>query len=112
MPATILITGATGFIGRQLTRDLITAGYNVRVLVRDERKARKLFGKNVETSLGDLDNAVSVTRACHKVEVVYHIAGIYRFGLRHHRELWRINVRAPKTFFAVPHPPGSGKWCI
>ena len=39
MSAQILITGATGFIGRQLTRDLIQRGDNVRILARDARKA-------------------------------------------------------------------------
>lgn len=109
MPAPILITGATGFIGRQLTRDLIIGGLHVRVLVRDERKARKLFGKNVEISLGDLNNAPSVARACREVEVVYHIAGLYRFGMRHRRELWRINVEGTENVLRGAATAGVGK---
>lgn len=49
----ILITGATGTIGSELTKQLIDAGQQVRVLVRDESKARKL-GEKVEVIKGDL----------------------------------------------------------
>jgi len=92
MPAQILITGATGFIGRQLTQDLIKQGANVRILARDGRKARELFGSDVDVTLGNLGDAAAINRACEGIETIYHIGGIYRFGLRHRRELWHINV--------------------
>jgi dihydroflavonol-4-reductase len=92
MTSQILITGATGFIGRALTRHLLAKGEPVRVLARNRAKARALFGDAVEIATGDLADAGSVERACRGVETVYHIAGSYRFGLKHRRELWRTNV--------------------
>jgi dihydroflavonol-4-reductase len=92
MSAQILITGATGFIGRQLTSDLVARGASVRVLARSRRKARKLFGDGVEVVAGGVEDAAAIENACRGVETVYHIAGTYRFGLRHRRELWRTNV--------------------
>jgi len=92
MSAQILITGATGFIGRQLTRDIVSRGQAVRVLARNRRKARELFGDDVEISTGDVNDVAALEAACRGVETVYHIAGTYRFGLRHRRELWRTNV--------------------
>jgi dihydroflavonol-4-reductase len=97
MSSQILITGATGFIGRQLTRDLVTRGQAVRVLARDRRKARALFGDEVEISVGDVKDGSSLDNACRGIEVVYHIAGIYRFGLRHRRELWESNVEGTEN---------------
>ena len=82
MPSQILITGATGFIGRRLTRDLINRGGNVRILARSPRKARELFGDHAEAVVGDVGDPRTVSKACRGIEVVYHIAGIYRFGLR------------------------------
>ena len=97
MSAQILITGATGFIGRQLTRDLAGRGAAARVLARSRRKARELFGEDVEICAGDLGDAVALDAACQGVETIYHIAGTYRFGLRHRRELWRTNVEGTEN---------------
>jgi len=99
MSSQILITGATGFIGRQLTRDLIAQGLPVRILARHRSKAEGLFGSGVEVCVGDLDDASAVARACRNVDIVYHIGGIYRFGLRHRRELERINIEGAENVF-------------
>jgi dihydroflavonol-4-reductase len=97
MSSQILITGATGFIGRHLTRDLVARGETVRVLARNRRKARELFGDQVEISVGDVRDVSALDKACRGIEVVYHIAGTYRFGLRHRRELWETNVEGTEN---------------
>ncbi len=109
MSSQILITGATGFIGRQLTRDLAGQGQAVRILARHRRKAKTLFGDDVEISAGDLEDPSSVARACRGADIVYHIAGSYRFGLRHRRELWRTNVEGTETLLRTAADEGVGK---
>src|SRR5258708_4952759 len=109
MSSQILITGATGFIGRQLTRDLVERGHAVRILARNRRKAKALFGDSVEVATGDLDDGASLARACRGAEVVYHIAGIYRFGLRHRRELWRANVEGTENLLRSAADADVGK---
>jgi dihydroflavonol-4-reductase len=99
MSSQILITGATGFIGRQLTRDLVSQGANVRVLARSPKKAQSLFGDDVEIVPGDVCDDAAVDAACRGIETIYHIAGTYRFGLRHRRELWRTNVEGAENLF-------------
>ncbi|MCA9644157.1 MAG: NAD(P)H-binding protein, partial [Myxococcales bacterium] len=49
-----LITGATGTVGSLVTRRLIDRGERPAVLVRDAKKARKLFGDRVSIRVGDL----------------------------------------------------------
>src|SRR5271170_1297262 len=97
MSSQILITGATGFIGRRLTRDLVTRGHRVRIMARSRRKARDLFGDHVETVVGDVGDRASLETACRGIGIIYHIAGIYRFGLRHRRELWNTNVEGTEN---------------
>jgi len=97
MPPQTLITGATGFIGRSLTRSLLARGESVRVLARSRTKARDLFGDQVEIVPGDLGDEGSLARACRGMKLVYHIAGSYRFGLKHRRELWRTNVQGTEN---------------
>jgi dihydroflavonol-4-reductase len=106
MPPQILITGATGFIGRALTRNLLAQGESVRVLARSRAKARALFGEQVEIIAGDLTNTATLERACGGVTVVYHVAGSYRFGLRHRRELWQTNVEGAENLFRAAHDAG------
>ena len=100
MSSQILITGATGFIGRRLTRDLVADGHAVRVLARSGEKACDLFGDQVEVSVGDLGDHASLQKACRGIQTVYHIAGIYRFGMRHRRELWDSNVEGTENLLS------------
>ncbi len=75
----VLVTGATGFTGGHLARFLARHGDDVRVLVR--RPAD--FGAGIEIAEGDLRDPEALKRAAHGVEIVYHIAAIYRqAGLR------------------------------
>ncbi|MFO1424652.1 MAG: NAD-dependent epimerase/dehydratase family protein [Candidatus Competibacteraceae bacterium] len=70
----VLVTGGTGFIGRWLTAALRERGARVRVLVRPNR-ATPPDWNGVETAIGDLADAASLTRACAKIDTVIHAAG-------------------------------------
>ncbi|MGB3295371.1 MAG: SDR family oxidoreductase [Phormidesmis sp.] len=52
--ALVLVTGATGGVGQLAVADLITAGYQVRVLTRSAEKAMTLFAGEVEVAVGDI----------------------------------------------------------
>jgi uncharacterized protein (TIGR01777 family) len=66
----VLVTGATGFIGRHLTRHMLDAGHRVIALVRDVKRARDLFGAHVET-LTSLNDIASGRR----IDVIVNLAG-------------------------------------
>lgn len=105
----ILVTGGSGFIGRSLVRALAGNGARVRVLARSPEKAERLFsscgdngpGGHVEVCEGDLLSAESVARACTGVETIYHVGGLYKFGPRHARTMWRTNVEGAENVFAA-----------
>ena len=69
-----LVTGATGFIGLEVTRQLSAAGARPRVLVRRPSRAALLSGLDVETVEGDLGSATSLRRAVDGVDAVIHLA--------------------------------------
>lgn len=73
-----LVTGATGFTGGHLARSLAARGPTVRALVRDPAKAADLAAAGVELAAGDLRDRSAVATAMSGVDVVYHIAAIYR----------------------------------
>lgn len=90
----VLVTGATGFTGGHLARTLASGGQAVRAFVRDPARAGDLAAAGVELAAGDLRDAAAVANAMAGVEVVYHIAAIYRqAGVS--RDMYRaVNARA------------------
>jgi nucleoside-diphosphate-sugar epimerase/predicted dehydrogenase len=75
LPARILVLGATGFIGRELTRQLIDAGHRVRVLVRNPGKiAANLRGPRLECLRGDLNDSAALRDAMAGIHCVYNLA--------------------------------------
>jgi dihydroflavonol-4-reductase len=74
----VLVTGATGFTGGHLARALVRRGDTVRALVRDEARAQALRASGVTLAVGDLADGPSLDRATREVDVVYHIAALYR----------------------------------
>lgn len=69
----ILVTGATGNIGRELVRLLVTAGEKVRAMTRDRKNAEKLGG-GVEVFEGDLDRPESIAEALRGVDKLFLLA--------------------------------------
>lgn len=66
----ILITGATGNVGRHLAQQLLDAGQPMRLLTRDKRKLSNLEGQ-VEIAVGDLDKPETIRAALEGVERLF-----------------------------------------
>ena len=90
----VLVTGATGFTGGHLARQLAARGYDVRALARHP-PSDALPGVTYVT--GDLRDAASLQRAAAGVDVVYHIAAIYRQAGLKDTEYREINAGAVRT---------------
>jgi dihydroflavonol-4-reductase len=75
---TALVTGATGFTGGHLARALVRRGSRVRALVRPQTDGSDLVRDGIEVVTGDVTDGDAVARAAEGVDVVYHIAALYR----------------------------------
>ncbi|MBN1541001.1 NAD-dependent epimerase/dehydratase family protein [candidate division KSB1 bacterium] len=73
-----LVTGASGFTGGYLVKNLLKNGYEVRALVRPSSRIKALQASGVECAVGTLEEPEQVGRAVAGVDVVYHIAALYR----------------------------------
>ncbi|HZD01010.1 MAG TPA: NAD(P)H-binding protein [Actinomycetes bacterium] len=67
----ILVTGATGTVGSEVVRQLVSAGQRPRALVRDPSKARQRLGGQVEHVIGDLDRPETIAAALAGVDRVF-----------------------------------------
>ncbi len=88
----VLVTGATGFVGSVVARQLLARGDEVRVLVRPASDRRNLSGLDVECIEGDLRAPASLLRACQHVDGLFHVAADYRLWARRSQDLYESNV--------------------
>ena len=71
----ILVLGATGFIGKELVRQLVDAGHSVRLLVRNPGNLpRTMNTPAVECHAGDLSNIDDVRKSMRGIDCVIHLA--------------------------------------
>ncbi len=78
MAETVLVTGATGFIGLALTKRLSAAGLRVRCLARPGSDVSRLALPGVEIIRGDLLDSASLEAAVRGVSRVWHLAALVR----------------------------------
>lgn len=78
----VLVTGATGLVGNNVTRLLVAQGVPVRVLLRNPRDARPLEGLDVEVATGDITDPATLSTAIESVSGVVHAAGCVLMGWR------------------------------
>lgn len=98
---TTLVTGATGFVGSHVARQLVAAGESVRALARPSSRRQALDGVAVEWAEGDLRDEASLDRALRGVQRVYHVAADYRLWARHPQEIYENNVKGTKNLLAA-----------
>ena len=89
---TYFLTGATGFIGGSVARQLIAAGHQVRAIVRTPAKASDLAQLGVELFPGDVTDKPSMRAAMTGVDGVFHIAGWYKIGNPDRRTAVAVNI--------------------
>ena len=93
-PMKVLVTGATGFIGEALTRRLVAAGHQVRVLARQPEKVTKAGLSVQEIHQGDITDVTAIGRAVSGAELVYAIAGTFREPSLSDERYREVNVAA------------------
>jgi nucleoside-diphosphate-sugar epimerase len=93
----ILVTGATGFTGGHLYERLAGEGYAVRALVRQPQQCAGLQQWGGEVVVGDLCTPRTVAAAMQGVDVVYHIAALFRPENVSRQEMWETNVQGTQN---------------
>lgn len=100
----ILVTGATGFIGWHVARQLLDRGDRVRILVRRSSNIRELDGASI--AYGDLQDEDSLCRAVEGCRMVFHVAADYRLWAPHPEELYRSNVDGTRNLLRAARDAG------
>jgi dihydroflavonol-4-reductase len=105
----VLVTGATGFIGGNLVRELVKQGYRVKALVRKGSSHRALEGLKLQLVGGDLLDKTSLEKALDGCEALFHAAAMYTFWARDPELIYRTNVQGTENIFSAALVKGIKK---
>ena len=103
---TTLVTGAAGFLGSHVTRQLVARGENVRVLMRPSSSNRAISDLSLEYVTGDLRDPASLERAMKGVRRVFHVAADYRLWAKRSQDIYDSNVGGTKNLLAAAKRAG------
>ena len=94
---TTLVTGAAGFLGSHVARQLLARKESVRVLLRPTSQNRAIADLPLEYVTGDLRDPASLDRAMNGVRRVFHVAADYRLWAHRPKEIYESNVTGTKN---------------
>jgi dihydroflavonol-4-reductase len=100
------VTGATGFIGRHLVRQLAAGGHKVVALVRMPERARDLQELGLELVQGDITDAATLRSAMSGADGAFHLAAWYKVGARDRSLAWRMNVEGTRNVLEAARVAG------
>jgi dihydroflavonol-4-reductase len=103
---TTLVTGAAGFLGSHVARQLVARGESVRVLMRPSSNNRAISDLSLEYVTGDLRDAASLDRAMIGAKRVFHVAADYRLWARNPQEIYDSNVNGTRNLLATAKKAG------
>ena len=102
----ILVTGAAGFLGSHLTRQLAARGADIRVLLRPSSNNRAIADLPLEYMTGDLRDTASLDRALAGVQRVFHVAADYRLWSKRSQDIYDSNVGGTKNLLEAAKRAG------
>jgi dihydroflavonol-4-reductase len=92
MARPVAVTGATGFIGSAVVRQLLAQKRSVRAIVEPGANVTNLEGLAVERVTCDVTDAKAMTHAISGCETLYHLAAVYKTWLEDRELIYRVNV--------------------
>src|SRR5712664_2184416 len=103
---TTLVTGASGFLGSHVARQLVARGDDVRVLLRPSRHNRAISDLSLQYVTGDLRDPSSLDRALKGVKRIFHVAADYRLWAKRSKDIYESNVGGTKNLLAAAESAG------
>ncbi len=94
------VTGGTGFVGANVVRSLLEAGYSVKALVRPQSRLDNLQGLDLEITTGDLNDR-DLAQKMSDCQVLFHVAAHYSLWQADRNALYQSNVLGTRNVLAA-----------
>lgn len=93
----VFVTGATGFVGGWLVKELVQQGHQVSCLVRSPEKCDDLNDLDIELLKGDVTDLDSIVKNLQSTETVFHLAGVVGYSRAARHLMDQVNVQGTKN---------------
>ena len=111
MTQSAFVTGATGFVGSHIARDLCRQGWEVHVLARETSSLSAISDVPVRVHIGDVTDAVSVRAAIPQgVDGVFHVAASTNLWARNNDQQTRINLDGTRNLLDAAATAGARRF--
>ncbi len=96
-----LVTGATGFVGSHVVRQLLLRGDRVRIFARNSSRKSNVESFRCEIAIGDLRDPISLLRCVQGCRRVYHVAADYRLWAKNPQDIYENNVGGTRNLLSA-----------
>lgn len=90
----VLVTGATGFAGINLTKKLVAAGLKVSALARKSSNLQPLKALDIQWFRGDVFDDGAIVDAVSGQEYIFHLAAAFREAKSTEKDYWNVHVKS------------------
>jgi len=113
MSLTAFVTGATGFVGSNLVRELDRQGWKTTAIARPTSSLEDLAGVDVEIRIGDIVDADSLRQAVPRnVDAVFHVAASTNVWAGNNDEQDRINIDGTRNMIEAAVEAGARRFIL
>lgn len=102
----VFVTGATGFVGHHVAKELAAEGAQLRLLTRKSSNLSNLEGIQGDTHVGDLSQPESLKPALEGCDAVVHVAADYRLWIPDPAAMYRANVDGTRELLRMAREAG------
>ena len=110
MSRSAFVTGAAGFVGLNLVRELLAQGWRVTAMLRDSSPREDLSGLDLELRAGDITDSASLAAAMPRgVDCVFHVAASTNTWSRHNAQQTLVNVDGTRNVVEAAIASGAAR---
>ncbi len=111
MSLNAFVTGASGFVGSNLVRELHCRGWSVHILARPSSSLDEIAGTAVTVHLGDIADRDSVFKAMPEhLDAVFHVAASTNFWSKNNSEQDRVNIEGTRNMLDAAKAAGAERF--
>ena len=93
----VLVTGATGFLGRHLVKELCAGPYNIEILARKSSDLSPFKDLPINVRYGDITQTLPVLEATEGQDIVFHLAGLIAYKRSQRKAMEKVNVQGTRN---------------
>ena len=106
----IFVTGGTGFLGKQVIKELNRLDEDVHLLVRKNSNVEEIDNKRLKIFPGDVTNIRTIREALKGCKTIFHMASLVKAWVRNPSEFYRVNVEGLKNVMECALEEGVSKF--